>query len=232
MKIQEFLNKFNTGERLENRVDKKGVVRKLIQESSITHEFYFLVIISTLITTLGLLIDNYAVVIGGMLIAPLLYPAIAFGLTITTKSLRSLVWSSWTLVKTSLLVILLSFLTTIVIDPLKIHSPLKMIDSMKMTPIFVYIATLSGIAATYAWIKPRLSATLPGVAISVSLLPPLCTVGIALSLNKMAIAQQALGLYILNIIGIAIASIVVFSSFGFTKMKKEEEKEIDRRKDS
>ncbi len=209
-------------------IDKKQIVQRLIQESSISTEFYFLVVISTLITTLGLIIDNYAVVIGGMLIAPLLYPAIAFGMTITTKSIHSFLWSLVSLTKTSVLVIFLSFLTTVIIDPLNTNSTLRMINEMRVSPIFIYIATLSGIAATYAWIKPRLSVALPGVAISVSLLPPLCTVGISLALNKPMILQQSMILYILNVVGIALASIVVFGSFGFTKMRKEEEKEIDK----
>lgn len=61
---------------------------------------------------------------------------------------------------------------------------------------------------------------MPGVAISVALIPPLAVVGIGLARGEWFIISSALMLFLLNIGGIIFASIVVFSTMNFYIRRK------------
>lgn len=206
-------------------MDKEVVVRQLIKESHIEGDFYFLLVISTLITTLGLLMNNTAVVIGGMLIAPLLYPVLALGLGIVTDNKESLGRSLKGIIKSTLFVLNLSFLTAFIVG-VKEPVNLEILQRAKPSLPFIYIAVLSGVGATFAWIKPRLTATLPGIAVAVALLPPLCVTGIGLAILNKTIVTGSFQLFFINLLGIAASSAVVFSLFGFHTMQRVEKKEI------
>lgn len=204
---------------------KERAVHQLIEESHIGRDYYFLLTISTLITTLGLLIGNPAVVIGGMLIAPLLSPILALGLGFITTNQESIIRSLLIIVQSVGTVIFLSFVTAFVLgvpDPTNSEISQRIIPSLP----FMYIAILSGVAATYAWANPKLSATLPGIAVAVAVLPPLCTTGIGLSLFNREVVAGSFQLFIINLFGIAASSAVVFSLLGFHQMREVEKKEI------
>ena len=78
------------------------------------------------------------------------------------------------------------------------------------TLIDVGVALASGAAAAYAIGRPTLSGALPGVAIAAALIPPLATSGIALSQYEPLAATGAMLLFLLNIVGIILASAAVF----------------------
>ena len=58
--------------------EQKKSLEKLISESRADAAFYLLLSASALITTLGLLVDSAIVIIGGMMVAPLLFPILSF----------------------------------------------------------------------------------------------------------------------------------------------------------
>ena len=63
-----------------HKVQKKEAVTELVQESSIDLPYVFMLILATLVTSLGIALDSEAIVIGGMLLAPFLFPIMARGL--------------------------------------------------------------------------------------------------------------------------------------------------------
>jgi uncharacterized hydrophobic protein (TIGR00271 family) len=207
--------------------NKKRAVHHLIKESRIGQDFYFLLTISTLIATLGLLIANPAVVIGGMLIAPLLSPVLALGLGIITTNQESLIRSSLIIVRSIGTVLLLSFLTAFLLGVQNSRNS-EIMGRIRPSLPFMYIAMLSGVGATYAWAKPKLSATLPGIAIVVALLPPLCTTGIGLSILDREIVTGAFQLFLVNLTGVVVSSAVIFSLLGFHQLREVEREEIFR----
>ncbi|MBU1755210.1 DUF389 domain-containing protein [Patescibacteria group bacterium] len=75
---------------------------------------------------------------------------------------------------------------------------------------YAVIAGISGFAAAFALTKPNLSAMLPGVAISVSLVPPLAIVGVALAGLNWTVAVNAFLLYLVNVVGIVLCAMFVF----------------------
>ena len=213
----------------DGNINKQQVVRKLIQDSHIGKDFYFLLFISTLITTLGLMINSTAVVIGGMLIAPLLSPVLALGLGVVTDNKQSLLRSTSIIIKSIIAVLALSFVTAFFID-LTDPQNTEILQRAKPSLLYIYIALLSGFGASYAWSKPRISATLPGIAVSVALLPPLCVTGIGLSLFDKVLIIGSFQLFFVNLLAIAVSSAVVFSLFGFHEMRGVEQSEIIQEK--
>ena len=80
---------------------------------------------------------------------------------------------------------------------------------MKAIKISSIVAALffSGLAAAYATARPGLSAALPGVAIAASLVPPLATAGIAVTVGRPWFAVGAALLFVTNIIAIILGAI-------------------------
>lgn len=76
------------------------------------------------------------------------------------------------------------------------------------------IAFFAGVAAGYAVARPKLSGALPGVAISVALVPPLAASGIALGSGDWLISMGAMLLFATNMVAIALGSAMVFRLHG------------------
>ena len=63
--------------------DKSVAVEHLIKSSTPSQDFFLMIILSVLTATFGLLLNNVAVIIGSMLIAPMLYPFLSLSLGVT-----------------------------------------------------------------------------------------------------------------------------------------------------
>ncbi|NOR37062.1 MAG: DUF389 domain-containing protein [Woeseiaceae bacterium] len=184
-----------------------------------TMAFFFMLAGSTVIGTLGLLANSAAVIIGAMIIAPLMSPIVSmsYGLvagkvTITLRALLAVAAGT-------ILTIGLAFLITEAIGWKLAGS--EIVARMKPSLLDLGVAAAAGASAAYAYIRPNVSAALPGVAIAVALVPPLCTVGIAMSLGAEGSADVGLALdgfsgrgpmllYLTNIVGIVLTSGLVF----------------------
>ena len=85
------------------------------------------------------------------------------------------------------------------------------------TLIDLLIAIVAGGISGYAKIRPEMSDAIPGTAISVALMPPLCVVGLTLSQGRWEAALGASLLYLTNLIGINLACIVVYVWGGYAR---------------
>jgi uncharacterized hydrophobic protein (TIGR00271 family) len=218
-----------------SQYERNKFVTKLIDASAPRTDYYFLVILSTVIVAMGLLANNLILVIGGMLVTPILSPvlALALGLVINEKKV---IWRSFKIFITSLL---MAFNTALVAG-LVSHVPIgqtEIVQVMRPSLFALLIAIVAGVAASYTWVKPGLDGTLPGIAVTVTLIPPLAGIGLALSHGEWALLREVFGMFLLNIVGIILASILVFSLMEFYKAKrqavaevKEEEQEIKKEK--
>ena len=203
----------------------KEAIKRLIDESRINNDYIVMLVFATLLTTFGLLLDNTAVVIGGMLMAPLLSSILSLGLAFVTINLSSIVRSVWSVLRSLLTVLFVSYSAAAIFGVPDINTTEILVRTIP-TWFYVHVAIISGLAATYTWAKPKLSATLPGVAIAVALLPPLCVVGIAMSVGDSIIVTDATVMFLVNFLGIIISSIVIFTLLGFKRFKYVEHQEI------
>lgn len=218
-----------------SQTDRHKFCSHIIDSSAPRTDFYFLVILSTLIVALGLLADNVILVIGGMLVTPLLSPVLAIALGI--------VISDHKVIMRSIRIFLISFsFAFLVAFILGVFSSIKvenigLITIMQPSLFTFFISIVAGLAASYTWVKPNLNATLPGIAITVTLIPPLTAIGLAVSSRDWFIFGNVFKVLLLNLFGIIVASLIVFSLMDFYKAKKkvveeikEEEKELEKEK--
>ncbi len=192
---------------------------KLREASHPGFDFFLLVVLSCTIATMGLLTDSAAIIIGAMLVAPLMSPIIGLGLASITGDGRLLREAITGLLQGAILAVLVSFLWTFINHNLPFfllqELPREVLARAHPSPIDLGVALAGGIAAAYAIAQPHLSAALPGVAIATALMPPLCTIGIGLALNRMDVAGGAALLFVTNTVAIAFASTLVFFALGF-----------------
>lgn len=205
--------------------EERGAVSAEIEKTiSSTFDFFLLVILSCAIATLGLITNSPAVIIGAMLVAPLMSPIIGIGLSSITGNVRIMRKSMITLAGGTILAILLSYTLTLINSKLPFiilnDIPSEIMARVKPTPIDLAIALAGGLAAAYAMTRDEINAALPGVAIATALMPPLCTIGIGLALNRGDIAGGATLLYFTNAVTIAFAAALVFFVRGFAPAER------------
>ena len=201
--------------------ERKEVIDELKQNAAPRFDYFILVVLSCSIATLGLIINSPAVIIGAMLLAPLMSPIIGIGMAsiagdhkLLRNSLLGLLEGAGAAIALSILVTLVNrFLPFVTLQEL----PAEVLARTRPTPIDLAIALGGGLAAAYSLTRPKLSAALPGVAIATALMPPICTVGIGIAMNRWDIAGGALLLFLTNTVTIAFASALVFFLRGFYK---------------
>jgi len=205
--------------------DKSSAVRKLIDNSSPDQMFFLMVILSVMMATFGLLQGSAPVIIGSMLIAPVLYPVLSLAMGFVMSDSPVIGRSFRTLGRSVMYALIASVLVTIFFS---VGEPIneEIIYFAEPSLISVAIAIIAGLAASFALIKPELDATLPGVAISVSLVPPLGVIGIGIAKASWVLISSSVLLFVINVLGIVFASMILFSSMNFYAKRKVAESEI------
>lgn len=205
----------------------KRAVKKLIEESRADADFYLLLSCSALITALGLLMDNPIVIVGAMLVAPILFPILALGLGMVTDS-RDAIWRALKiLLKTVVTGVGIAAVTSYIfgISTLVDYEQLTLLTTPNLVSYF-FISFAAGLVASYAWVSEDTAMTLPGVAISVSLVPPLAAIGVSLALLSEELLIGSILLFLINLLGVVLASTIIFSLFHFSKVRAYQDKKI------
>ncbi|MBU3965046.1 TIGR00341 family protein [Patescibacteria group bacterium] len=200
--------------------EKNNAVKKIIDSSSPDEDFFVMLILSGMLATIGLMIDNTAVIIGSTLVTPLLAPILSLALGVSISDKELIRRSIFVLGKSILFVLILNCIIAFMLIP---PNPLEISGAIsKLTPsmAYFYVAVLSGLAGTFAFVKPKLSAALPGVAIAVALIPPLAAVSIGITTMNYKIFTGSFQLFLINLIGIVFTSLLVFSLMRFYPKRK------------
>lgn len=204
--------------------ERKDFISHIIDSSTPRGDFYFLIILSTLIVALGLLIDNVILVIGGMLVTPILSPILAIALGLVTKDLKVILRSTKIFFISFVLIFITALLTGLFIS-IDI-SQISLIHIMRPSLLNFFIAFIAGLAASYTWAKPGLNERLPGIAITVTLIPPLTVIGLAASHANWTTLETSIKTFFLNFFAIIMASLIIFFLMEFYKVKKKLEQEV------
>jgi uncharacterized hydrophobic protein (TIGR00271 family) len=207
------------------------VTIQLRDSSSPDFDFFLLVVLSSIIATSGLLTNSPAVIIGAMLVAPLMSPILGLGLASLTGDATFFRNAGIALARGAVTAIVIATILTLgnrLLPFLSIQElPTEVLARTRPTPIDLTIALAGGMAAAFALAMPSISAALPGVAIATALMPPLCTVGVGIAMERWDVAGGALLLFVTNAVTIAFAAMLVFSAVGFT-VKREEGRIVPR----
>ena len=203
------LDEYNSYKHKKGEVlEKFNAYETVVAGSTDTADYYILLFLSCLIATIGLYQNSVAVIIGAMIVAPLMGPIFGFSAGVLWGS-GHVIWEAFTtLLKGTLLVIAITasmtyFIPGIIITP-------EMTARCNPSLFDVMVALCCGFIGAYSFINKRVSSTIPGVAISVALMPPLCTIGIGLGLLNFQMARGAGMLFCVNLIGISLAACIVF----------------------
>ena len=206
--------------------NKKIFVSNIINSSAPSIDFYLMVSLSAIITALGLITDNIALVIAGMIVAPLLSPILAMALGYVIVSFK-MFWRSFKiLVLSTILATIFSILIGLVF---RINSgEISLIEKMEISWLTFTIALVAGIIASYGWTRPNSKDYLSGIAIAVTIIPPLASLGLILSDLNMGLFIYILNFFLMNVVGIFFGSLIVFSLMNFYKIKKRINREIKK----
>lgn len=227
MKFFERLRKFIHSPSPQQR---REIVVEISESASPGFDFFLLVVLSCSIATMGLVTNSPAVIIGAMLVAPLMSPIIGLGLASIIGSVRLAELAISALARGAVLAVLLSAFMTWINRNLPFvvlqELPSEILARTHPSPIDLVIALAGGLAAAYAMTRPNISAALPGVAIATALMPPLCTIGVGIALERWDVAGGATLLFITNAITIAFAAALIFFLQGFAPRGRNEEDHI------
>ena len=176
--------------------------------------FWSVFMLSGAIATLGLAMDATAVVIGAMLVAPLLGPLLGLSLALAVGDGRLAVQTGLTVVLGALGVVALAALLTALLPFQDITSEIA--ARTRPTTIDLGIAVFSGLAGAVVTVsrERRLSASIPGVAIAVALIPPLSVAGIGVGIGEWPLIRGSMLLFGANLGGIVLSGMAAFLLVG------------------
>jgi APA family basic amino acid/polyamine antiporter len=186
-------------------------------------DFFVMITLSATIATLGLLLNSAAVIIGGMLVAPLMSPIIGLAMGIALGNVRLLREGVEATIKGVFLAVVVALLLGSVLPMVGSTDEITARTSPHLLDLLIALA--SGAAGAYAVSRKDVSAALPGVAIAAALVPPLGVVGIGLAKRQFAVAGGGLLLFGTNLVGIILAGTVIFLLLGFRPAGAAKERE-------
>ena len=169
-----------------------------------------MVVIASVVAVVGLFTNNAALVIGGMLLAPLIGPMTAFSFNVAVahpeKMARATVNGFLLLVASFATAAILTFTASQVVElPITEEILLRTETSI----VFLALAIALGIAGGIA-MSSNVPGILVGVAIAAALVPPSAVTGIGLALGRIDIFTDALVLTASNVIGLILGMMIVF----------------------
>jgi len=180
---------------------KLQVYDDLLHGSDPRKSFFVLVTVSTLIAALGLVMNNVAVIIGAMLVAPLMTPIMGLSLALVRGDTKLL----GTAGRSEVLGVALSIFAGALLGlglPSYFEPTPEMLNRTHPNLFDLLVAVLAGLAGAYALADEKISPVLPGVAISTAIVPPLANCGMAISLGAYQGARGSFLLFFTNFLSI------------------------------
>jgi len=168
--------------------------------------FGVLLFLATVIATVGVISDSTATVIGAMIIAPLMLPIMATAAALVMGQMGRALQSSLLVAAGAVGVIGLSWLAGLLYPGAISFTTNSQILGRTSPRLLDLIAALaSGAAGAFCLSRDDISDSLPGVAIAISLVPPLCVVGLSLAYGQWGPAGESLLLFLTNMLAILLA---------------------------
>ena len=205
----------------------EGQQRRLYLE-----RYIVLLFLAVVIATYGVIGDSVATVIGAMIIAPLMRPIMATAAGLVMGSMRRAGISFLIVLASVVGVIALAWMLTEVnfatIVSFDTNSQITGRISPRLIDLFVALA--AGAAGAVAMSRDDVADSLPGVAVAISLVPPLCVVGIGLAEGELTAASGAMLLFLTNFLSILLAGGAVLALLGLSTASTEGLRSAARRR--
>lgn len=190
---------------------KKRAIETLVDNAHHHKDFYVLLIGAVLLAIWGIFTDNIPVVIASTIIVPLAYPILGLGLGPNVRDWRLGVYTLLLLIIACLIALIVAVGTTLLFNDARVND--AYVAFTENHYLAAAIAAVPGVIAVFGLIRRRVAPAITGIAFAVSLLPLLVAVGIGFASADANLTSKALTLFSLNIVGLLIASIIVFRMF-------------------
>jgi uncharacterized hydrophobic protein (TIGR00271 family) len=172
--------------------------------------FWSMLVLSAIIASAGVITDSTATVIGAMIIAPLSTPIMGIALAIVLgRRSGSVVYVT----VGAIVVVVIGIVFSLVVPQdiaLLSNSQIASRTSPGLADLVAAIAT--GFAGSIALCRRDVAAVLPGVAIAISLVPPLAVVGVCLGQGAPHLAAGAFVLFFSNLLAMVAAGVLTFAA--------------------
>ena len=180
--------------------------------------FWILLALAAIIATAGVLANSTATVIGAMIVAPLGTPIMGVALAVVIGDARRL-WRSAALVLTGAAAVVFvgAFLARVLpeLQPLTSNGQVTGRTSPSVIDLIAAVAT--GFAGSYGLARKDVPDVMPGVAIAISLVPPLAVAGITAAAGDWGSAWGAFLLFASNVVAMILAGTIVFTLYGYRR---------------
>ncbi len=196
-----------------SRISREELYADIVDSTKLSNIYIVMVVLSTVVASVGLLQNNVAVIIGAMVIAPFLGPNVALALSSCLADKKLGIDALKTLVFGVCIVVILSVLFGYFFDTNINGAEIKARTHAGVQDIF--LALVSGAAGVLAFTTGTSSALI-GVMVAVALLPPLTVFGLLLGAGDYFNAFGALLYFFINIICINLAGVTTFYLQGVT----------------
>lgn len=200
--------------------DRAAIIDEIEENSASCRRYYVLTVLASVIAAVGLLTNSPATIIGAMIIEPSMGPILGLSLGLVRFRAAMKRVAIIALIYGNLIAFVLGF----VIGSLPLNYGVTAEMASRAAPTFLdmVVAFASGLAGAYGFVNPRVNPALAGVAISVSLAPPVVASGLFASLGHWDSAGGAIVLYAANFLCILLAAAGVFLYYRLGSPRKAE----------
>lgn len=195
--------------------DLDATARKLfLRERSHRSAFWVLLVLSSVISSAGVVGDSVATVIGAMIVAPLMTPILGTALAAVLALRRQVAGNLLIVVCGAVTVVAIAYLLGLLVpEPVVAATNSQVAARVSPKLIDLLAALATGVVGAFAVMRADVSDALPGVAIAISLVPPLSVVGLTLESGVVDQALGALLLFATNVAAIIATGVVVLLGF-------------------
>jgi uncharacterized hydrophobic protein (TIGR00341 family) len=208
-------------EKSEERIARQELEARAEELAAALPTYVIMTVVSAVIATAGLLLDSPATVVGSMVIAPLIGPAMAasVGSVIDDAELfrrgigLQILGVGIAIVSATMFAAFVEMANLVPpgLDPLSLS---EVEERLSPSVLSLAVAIGAGIAGAVS-LMTGVSTALVGVMIAVALIPPAATVGIGIAYGEPALAVGSAVLVAVNVLSINLAALVVLWYGGY-----------------
>jgi uncharacterized hydrophobic protein (TIGR00271 family) len=177
--------------------------------------FWAMLVLSGVIATAGVLADSTATVIGAMIIAPLSTPIMGIALGIVK---RERLRAGRFVILGALVVVLIGYgFSHLVPGTVDLTGNPQVTGRTSPGLLDLAAAVATGLAGAVGLSRRDVAAVLPGVAIAISLVPPLAVAGVCLGEAEYTLAAGALLLFVSNLVALVLSGTLLFAVLGYSE---------------
>ncbi|WP_254862845.1 TIGR00341 family protein [Halovivax gelatinilyticus] len=203
------------------RLSRDELRSRAIDLAPATSTFLALLVLSSVIATAGLLTNSAATIIGAMVVAPLMGPALAASVGVVvhdeTLASRGVFLQAGGLAVTVATAAIIGWVLrgTVLLPPgLDITTIPEVDERISPTLLSLFLALGSGAAAVVSLTR-NVGTVLVGVAIAVALVPPAATAGLGIAWGHTTVVLTSGTLVLVNLLAINLTALVLLWALGY-----------------